>query len=517
MKVAHPIPTHKTEKLVDKALELQRFVDQAAGDGQSLYETEKGVLAKILEIGRLATDSFLEQQGDGDLGPTLQTADGVELQRSDSPVARSLRTVFGEHVFDAYVYAPGPKQKIALRPIDSRINLPAGKCSYLFEEFSQYFCVEQAFGQAAASFHTVLGQKLSVDTLERTNRRVGEQASDYLDALPTPPAEEEGELLIATADGKGVPLIREQTQGVPVHGPKPSRPGNRRMATLACVYSVDCYVRDAEDVVAALFRDDRERDTERPKPCHKRMTACFSRLEGEGSENELRIRGDFRAWTWAAEQINQRRVEGQALVRLCDGQESLWTAADACLGLEDKDEAQKRLEKVVDVLDIIHVSGYVWSAGRTLLGNNESAVESFARDRLLRILQGEAAGVIRGIRRMATERKLGGQKLKDVVKACNYLENNLHRMHYDEYLAAGYPIASGVIEGACRHLVKDRLERTGMRWRESNAGSMLSVRALEVTNLWEPFQEYRQTAERKRLHPHRHLLDGYTPNLAIAL
>ena len=104
--------------------------------------------------------------------------------------------------------------------------------------------------------------------------------------------------------------------------------------------------------------------------------------------------------------------------------------------MEDKDEAQKRLEKVVDVLDIIHVSGYVWSAGRALLGNNESAVESFARDRLLRILQGEAMGVIRGIRRMATERKLEGQKLKDVVKACNYLENNLHRMHYDEYLAS---------------------------------------------------------------------------------
>ena len=267
MKVAHSIPTHKTEKLIDKALELQRFVDQAAGDGLSLYETEKGVLAKILEIGRLATDSFLEQQGDGDLGPTVQTADGVELQRSDSPVARSLRTVFGEHTFFAYVYAPGPKQKIAVRPIDTRINLPAGKCSYLFEEFSQYFCVEQAFGQAAASFHTVLGQKLSVDTLERTNQRVGEQALDYLDALPTPPAEEEGELLIATADGKGVPLIREQTQRPPVHGPKPSRPGNRRMATLACVYSVDCYVRSPEDVVAALFRDDREQDAERPKPC----------------------------------------------------------------------------------------------------------------------------------------------------------------------------------------------------------------------------------------------------------
>lgn len=518
MKIAHSISSSKTEKLVDMALELQQFVAQAAEDGDSLYETEKGILAKVLKMGHLAVDRFLQLQGDGDLGPTVQTADGVELQRSASPVARPLRTVFGEHAFDAYVYAPGPKQKIALRPIDARLNLPAGKYSYLLEEFSQYFCVEQAFGQAADSFQTVLGQELSVDTLERTNQRVGEQASDYLDALPPPPVTEEGELLVATADGKGVPLIRDNVQAPPVHGPKPSRPGNRRMATLACVYSVDPYVRTAEDVVAALFRDQRPEDTPtRPRPRHKRMTACFSEVEEAGSEDELRVRGDIRAWSWAAEQICQRRVDGQVLVRICDGQESLWRTADICLGLDFKSDSQKRLEKVVDVLDVIHVSSYLWSAARALYGKMESMMESFVRDRLLRILQGEAQGVIRGIRRMATERGLRGQKLKDVTTACNYLENNLERMRYEEYLAAGYPIASGVIEGACRHLVKDRMERTGMRWREPSAGAMLFVRALEVTDLWEPFQIHRQAAERQRLHPHRQLLDHYTPNANIVL
>jgi hypothetical protein len=284
------------------------------------------------------------------------------------------------------------------------------------------------------------------------------------------------------------------------------------------VYSVDPYVRTAEDVVAALFRDERAEDaTARPRPCHKRMTACFPTVEEAGSEEELLIRGDIRAWTWAAEQVSQRRAPGQVLIRLCDGQESLWRAADICLGLENKDDSQKRLDGVVDILDLIHVSGYVWSAGRALYGKAEASVESFVRDRLLRILQGEAEGVIRGIRRMATARGLCGQKLKDVKIACNYLENNLERMRYDEYLAAGYPIASGVIEGACRHLVKDRMERTGMRWREPSAGSMLSVRALEVTELWEPFQIHRQAEERKRLHPHQQILDDYKPNANIAL
>lgn len=338
MKLAHFIPGNKAEKLVDLAMELQEFVDQAAAVGESFYETEKGILAKVLKMGRLAVDRLLERQGDGDLGLTVQTADGVELQRSACLVERPLRSVFGEHTFETYVYAPGPKQKIALRPIDARLNLPAGKYSYLLEEFTQYFCVEQAFGQAADAFQTVLGQKLSVDTLERTNGRVGEQARDYLDALPRPPVEEEGELLVATADGKGVPLIRDNVPALPVHGPKPSRPGNRRMATLACVYSVDPFARSAEDVLAALFRDEREQDaTARPQPCHKRMTACFSSLEDAGSEEEVLIRGDIRAWTWAAEQIEQRRTDGQVLVRLCDGQPSLWSVADICLGLDELD------------------------------------------------------------------------------------------------------------------------------------------------------------------------------------
>ena len=518
MKISHSISANKTEKLIDLTMELQEFVDQAAADGKSLYETEKGILAKVLKMGRLAIDRLLQCQGDGDLGPTVQTADGVELERSESPVKRPLRTVFGEHEFHAYVYRPGAKQKIALRPIDARLHLSGRKYSYLLEEFTQYFCVEQAFGQAADAFQAVLGQKLSVDTLERTNGRVGEQAQEYLDALPKPLVKEEGELLVATADGKGVPLIRDNTQAPPVHGPKPSRPNNRRMATLACVYSVDAYVRSAEDVVAALFRDEHETDAApRPKPCHKRMTACFPAVEEAGTEDELTIRGDIRAWTWAAGQIDQRRAEGQVLIRLCDGQESLWRVADVCLGLDKKDDRQKRLENVVDILDVIHVSSYVWSAGRALYGKSESSVESFVRDRLLRILQGQAQGVIRGLRRMATERGLSGQRLKEATTACNYLENNLERMRYDEYLAAGYPIASGVIEGACRHLVKDRMERTGMRWREPNAGAMLFVRALEVTGLWEPFQIHRQVAEYQRLHPHQTLLNDYTPNLAIAL
>jgi len=332
--------------------------------------------------------------------------------------------------------------------------------------------------------------------------------------------DEEGELLVATADGKGVPLIRENVQATPVHGPQPPRPNNRRMATLACVYSVDPHVRTADEVVAALFRDERpspEQAASRPRPCHKRMTACFPTVAEAGTEDELRIRGDIRAWSWAARQIETRRRPGQVLIRLCDGQPSLWDASDVCLGLDTSRDTQSRENQVVDILDVIHVSSYVWSAGRAFFGSDQAEVERFSRERLLRILLGQATGVIAGMRRMVSQRKLRGEKRKEVTKACNYLEKNLERMRYDKYLAHGYPIASGVIEGACRHLVKDRMERTGMRWQESNAGSMLFARAVEVTELWEPFQTHRQTSEQTRLHPHQALLRDYTPPINLAI
>ena len=130
------------------AMELDGYVRTAVDLGQRQYDVEREVLSQVLRIGKAAMDLYLRLQGDGDLGATVSTADGQELDRSPEPVARPLRTVFGEHTFDAYVYAPGAKQKIVLRPIDARLELPVGKFSYLYEEFSRYFCVEQAFGPA---------------------------------------------------------------------------------------------------------------------------------------------------------------------------------------------------------------------------------------------------------------------------------------------------------------------------------------------------------------------------------
>jgi hypothetical protein len=506
MILAASLTLGKSDTLVDLANDLEGFALQAAKNGSSLHDVERGTLDRVLKIGFAAVNLFLSAQGNGDLGPSISTAQGTILYRGDTVENRPLRTIFGEHSFQQYVYSQGSNRKIELKPIDARINLPEGKASYLLQEFTQLFCVEKAFAVASRQFETVFGQKLSVDVLENVNRDMGGQADRFLDALSTPAAAEEGTILVVTADGKGVPLVREDAGKVPAFEEK-ERPGNRRMATLGCVYSVNPHVRTAEQIVAALFRDPTVLQPEqRPEACFKRYRGYFTEV-AEHAEDV--VPGTYRTWTWIAQEVTSRHQPGQPIIRVMDGQTSLRDASDVCL-----EDLVKELEKteethlLVDILDIIHVSGYVWKAAKAFYPHKEHQ-EHFAQDRLLRILRGEVAGVVTGMRRMASQQGLKGAVLKAVTTACNYFEKNADRMRYDEYLRAGYPIASGVIEGACRHVIKDRMEQGGMRWRLEGAEAMLHVRSVCASSEWDSFNTWRQAEEAKRIHPHKALVENY--------
>jgi hypothetical protein len=493
----------KSDVLVKLADDLTAFVGQAIQKGSSLDDVERGVFARILKLGHAALVLFLNAQGNGDLGDRVTTEAGAVLHRSPTVVDRPLRTIFGEHTVKAYVYSAGSKKKIELRPVDARINLPDSKASYLLQEFSQLFCVEKAFGVGARQFQAVFQQTLSVDVLEDINRAMGEQADRFLEALPPPPAAEEGALVVATADGKGVPLVRKDADQVPAFDKK-ERPGNRRMATLGCVYTVERYVRTPEQIVAALFRDPIvAQPPDRPPACCKRYRGYFAE---EGQAGDDAVPSAYRTWTWIGEEVRSRRQSGQPVVRLMDGQPSLWEASDACLDefVEEVREAGES-QPLVDILDILHVSGYVWKVAKAFYSHQEHQ-EAFAAERLLRILRGEVSGVVTGMRRMASQRGLKGEALKQVTTACNYLENNVQRMRYDKYLKAGYPIASGVIEGACRHVIKDRMEQGGMRWTLAGAEAMLNVRSVCASGEWDDFSSWRQAEEAKRVHPHRALV-----------
>jgi hypothetical protein len=202
---------------------------------------------------------------------------------------------------------------------------------------------------------------------------------------------------------------------------------------------------------------------------------------------------------WIIGQITARRRPGQVLIVLMDGQESLWETMKLHLSFT---------ARTIPILDVLHALSYVWEAAG-LFEKNEFKRKAFTRARLLRLLQGEVRGVIRGLRRLGSRAGLTGKSAKDLHRICGYLEKNADRMRYDEYLRRGYPIATGVIEGACRHLVNDRMERSGMRWTLDGARSMLHVRAAFQGDHWSTFLKHRIDNEVKRTHPHRELISNY--------
>ena len=154
----------------------------------------------------------------------------------------------------------------------------------------------------------------------------------------------------------------------------------------------------------------------------------------------------------------------------------------------------------VEILDLLHVCQYVWDTSKVFHSHREHQ-EAFVRERMDRILSGGVAGVIKGLRRMATDRALAGESLQTITRVCGYLKNNSARMKYDEYLSAGYPIATVVIEGGCRHLVKDRMERSGMQWSLAGAQSMLHVRGVHRSEDRTRFYEQRIKTEPNSRHP----------------
>lgn len=487
------------------AKQLQATVTTAARKGDSFDQTERAVWNSVLQIGFQAMELFVAHQGDGDLGPEVQPENGKTLFRTEQPMATVIRSVFGTHTFDQFQYSAGKQKKIELRPVSARMSLPASRWSHLMQEFSQVFCVDQAYGEAASNLGLVLNDQFSVDTMETINQQLGRSAGEFLADLPEPDPGSEARLLVASADCKGVPLIRQDVEKVPAFETAKKNPGNRKMATVASVYTVDPHVRTPEDITAALFREDTGVDPDpertRPEPQNKNTTAHFPIATEDQSGTASIISGILVGVTWIISQIALRRRAGQVLIVLMDGQESLWNAFAEILPFS---------QKTVPVLDILHALAYVWKAAGLFCEARGERI-AFTRCRLLRILNGEVMSVVRGLRQMGTIHKLQGEDLKTLNTICGYLQHNASRMRYDEYLRRGYPIASGVIEGACRHLVKDRMERSGMRWTLEGARSMLNLRAAHQSDHWRTFLNDHIAKETIKAHPHRSLIQHYKP------
>jgi hypothetical protein len=167
-------------------------------------------------------------------------------------------------------------------------------------------------------------------------------------------------------------------------------------------------------------------------------------------------------------------------------------------------EITRRDLSVHIVIDFIHVLEYLWKAAWCLFPQTDPAAEAWVADQAITILGGNAATVAAAIRRQATHADLPPARRKNADRCADYLTTKDPYLRYDKALAAGWPIATGIIEGACRHLIKDRMDITGARWSLPGAEAILKLRALTSNGDFHTYWNYHLTHEHHRTHHNRY-------------
>jgi len=256
---------------------------------------------------------------------------------------------------------------------------------------------------------------------------------------------------------------------------------------LQTVYSIEPFPRTVTDFLHVL-RDKADVDARRPRPTDKRVWASVKK------QPRLVIREAF------DEALRRDPDKKRRWIVLVDGDPKPLRSV--------KKEAKRASVKVTLLLDIVHVMEYVWDAARALFGESNAKAERWVADRLLALLTGRSGGdVARTIRWWAARaKKLDDQARRAIECTCGYLADRTRTrlMGYQDALRDGLPIATGVIEGACRYLVKDRMARTGARWSLTGAEAILRLRALRASGDFDAYWQFHLEQDKQRNHASRY-------------
>jgi len=345
---------------------------------------------------------------------------------------------------------------------------------------AEYLGVETAYEKVIEIFGRLLGQALSPNAVTKMVAEDAAYVAAYYAQKPTPTADSEATILVIQSDGKGVPMIRETETKAKVRLGKGEKRTKKKEAVVTTIYTIEPHPRTPEEVVASYFHPDQSRSDQgqRPKERRPQNKHLWATLEGKD-----------KALQRLAVQVQVRQGSHiQQQVALADGCEAL----------------QKRLQDYFPdftlILDFIHANEYLWKAANKLFTEQDPKRPEWVEAQTLKMLSGQTHQVIDILRHLAQKPKTTKAQREQLEASANYFERNLPYMHYDRYLKQGWPIASGVIEGACRHFVKDRFELSGMRWSQPGAEHLLHLRAVAENGDWDEFHLFRRQQRHFRLY-----------------
>ncbi len=438
-------------------------------------QVERGLFRRLLSLGARLMLLFFALRTAAAVRDTHRLANGALLPYQ-AEHRRQYFSIFGKLAFwRPYFYRPGVG---GASPLDQELALGADCYSDLVRDLVEYLGVGSTYAKVADCFARILGLELSTQAISAL---VAEDAGDVeaFYAQQAPPAStSEAAILVVQADGKGVPIVRTTAAEPQVRLGKGDKHSRKKEAVVTGLYTIAPHPRTPTEVIASLFHPERTPGTPlrvRTGPQNKRLwatltgkDAALARLAGQAAQRE-------------GPHIQHR-------VALTDGAEAL------------QDRVQQHFPTFTLVLDFIHADEKLWDVANSLFGETAAQRTPWVERQSLALLSGRVPQVITELRRLASLAETTTSQTTVLTRVANYFERNTACMHYDQYLAHGWPIASGVIEGACRHLVKDRCELSGMRWTPDGAENLLRLRAVAENGDWEAYRRFFQQQRLQRLY-----------------
>jgi hypothetical protein len=454
------------------------------GQVERCLETEGRELLRRLFQGHLDYRAAHETQWE-----SLEGSDDIIRHHHRQGCQTHLETLFGDGTVPRQSY--GARGVPSLFALDAALNLPPDKYSDGLRRHVAQDVASMSFDEAIERMAQTTGGHIPKRQSEQIVVKVAQDFETFSGMRQAQAAEASEDLLVLTTDGKGIVMRPEDLREAPRKaaaraGPKRKTrlsPGEKRqrkrMATVASVYTVAPYARSP---VAVMSLD--EDRLPRPKVHNKRVWASVER------DAEAVIEDLF------AEALRRDPTQQRDWVVLVDGAPHQLARIQAA--------AARHRVAVTIVMDFIHVLEYLWDAAHSLAPGDAQTSEMWVQARAQKVVQGQAREVAAGMRRRATLRGLSDKQREAIDTCADYLLNRQAYLRYAVFLAQGFPIATGVIEGACRHLVKDRMDLTGARWRLLSAEAVLKLRSLHSSGDFEAYWCFHKQQELQRNHLSRY-------------
>ncbi len=470
------------DKIIERLMAMANEGATADDVSQLLAKDGTALLRDLMQ-------GYFDRRAEQELRVRVVGADGIERSEVRAS-SRRIETLVGEIEVKRLLYqAPGVE---GLAPLDAALALPDEKYTHDVRRLVAEESAKSSFDEVVELIAKRTGASVPKRQVEELTVRAAQDFDAfYADRLCEP--EVTNDLLVLSFDGKGIAMrhadLRDATRKAAEAAPKlhtrltkGEKPNRKRMAQVATVYSIAPWPRTSADVLHGL-RDDR--DKARPRPTNKRVWASVQHsaqgvIEDAFSEAARRDPAHRRRW-----------------VVLVDGQR------DQIKRVEHA--ARKVGAKITIVLDLVHALEYLWRAAYAFHKDGTPAAEAWVEHQLVKLLAGASGGAIaKSLRLMIKSHGLDAAKAAPVQKAASYLVKQTRLLHYDRALVDGLPIATGVIEGACRYLVQDRMGRTGARWSLIGAEAILRLRALRASGDFDDYWQFHLVKEHERTHRSRY-------------